>query len=46
VAAAIALVAGGVLWLQIRLRARLSGPMLLLQGIFYVGYVTYVLTQL
>jgi cation:H+ antiporter len=46
VAAVIALVAGGVLWLQVRFRRRLTGRMLLLQGIFYVGYVTYVLTQL
>jgi cation:H+ antiporter len=46
VAAVIALVAGGVLWLQVRFRRRLTGPMLLLQGIFYTGYVTYVITQL
>ena len=46
VAAIIALVAGGTLWLQVRFRARLTGPLLLLQGIFYVGYVTYVITTL
>jgi cation:H+ antiporter len=46
VAAVIALVAGGVLWLQIRLRGRLSGQLLLLQGVFYLGYVVYVVTQL
>jgi cation:H+ antiporter len=46
VAAVIALVAGGTLWLQVRFRARLTGPMLLLQGIFYVGYVTYVIATL
>jgi cation:H+ antiporter len=46
VAAVIALVAGGVLWLQVRFRRRLTGPMLLLQGIFYTGYVAYVITQL
>ena len=46
VAAIIALVAGGALWLQVRFRARLTGPLLLLQGIFYVGYVTYVITTL
>jgi cation:H+ antiporter len=46
VAAVIALLAGGVLWLQVRFRGRLTGPLLLLQGIFYVGYVTYVITTL
>jgi cation:H+ antiporter len=46
VAAVIALLAGGVLWLQVRFRARLTAPLLLLQGIFSVGYVTYVLTRL
>jgi hypothetical protein len=34
------------LWLQVRYRRRLTAPMLLLQGVFYVGYVTYVLTQI
>jgi cation:H+ antiporter len=46
VAACIALVAGGVLYLTLRFRGRLSGPLLLLQGVFYVGYVSYVLTRL
>jgi cation:H+ antiporter len=46
VAAVIALLAGGVLWLQVRFRARLTARWLLLQGIFYVGYVAYVLTTL
>jgi cation:H+ antiporter len=46
VAAVIALLAGGVLWLQVRFRARLTARLLLLQGIFYVGYVAYVLTTL
>jgi cation:H+ antiporter len=46
VAAVLALTAGGVLWLQVRFRGRLSGRMLLLQGVFYVGYVTYVATRL
>ena len=46
VAAVLALAAGSVLWLQIRVRGRLSGKMLLLQGVFYVGYVVYVITQL
>jgi cation:H+ antiporter len=46
VAAAIALVAGSVLWLTLRIRGRLSAPLLLLQGVFYVGYVAYVVTKL
>jgi cation:H+ antiporter len=46
VAAAVALVAGAVLWLQIRFRGRLTGPALLLQGVFYAGYVAYVATKL
>ncbi|MGH2595997.1 MAG: sodium:calcium antiporter [Actinomycetota bacterium] len=46
VAAVLALVAGTILWLQVRLRGRLSGKMLLVQGVFYVGYVIYVITQL
>jgi cation:H+ antiporter len=45
VAAAIALAAGSVLWLQIRFRGRLVAPLLLLQGVFYVGYVAYVATK-
>jgi cation:H+ antiporter len=46
VAAVVALVAGGVLWLTLRIRGRLSAPLLLLQGVFYVGYVVYVLTTI
>jgi cation:H+ antiporter len=46
VAAAVALVAGAVMWLQIRFRGRLTGPALLLQGVFYAGYVAYVATKL
>jgi hypothetical protein len=46
VAGIIALVAGSVLFLTLRFRGRLSGPMLLFQGVFYVGYVAYVLTKL
>jgi cation:H+ antiporter len=46
VAGVIALVAGSVLYLTLRFRKRLSGPMLLLQGVFYVGYVVYVLMQI
>jgi len=39
IAAVIALAAGGVLWATLRFRGRLSAPLLLLQGVFYVGYV-------
>lgn len=46
VAALIALAAGAVLWLQVRFLGRLSGRMLLLQGVFYVGYVAYVITRI
>ena len=46
VAALTALAAGGVLWLTLRVRGRLSAPLLLAQGVFYVGYVGYVLTRL
>jgi cation:H+ antiporter len=46
VAAVIALVAGCVLWITVRVRGRLSGRMLLLQGVLYAGYVIYVITTL
>jgi cation:H+ antiporter len=46
VAAVVALAAGSVLWLTLRIRGRLSAPMLLGQGVFYVGYVAYVLTKI
>jgi cation:H+ antiporter len=46
VAAVIALAAGSVLYLTLRIRGRLSAPLLLLQGVFYVGYVAYVVTKL
>jgi cation:H+ antiporter len=45
VAAAIALVAGSVLYLTIRVRHRFTAPLLLLQGGFYAAYVAYVLTR-
>jgi cation:H+ antiporter len=46
VAACIALAAGSVLYVTLRVRNRLSGPILLLQGFFYIGYVSYVITKL
>jgi cation:H+ antiporter len=45
VAGAIALAAGTVLYLTVRVRGRFSAPLLLLQGAFYVTYVVYVLTR-
>jgi cation:H+ antiporter len=46
VAASIALVAGSVLYATLRIRGRLAAPLLLVQGVFYVGYVAYVVTRL
>jgi cation:H+ antiporter len=46
VAAVVALLAGSVLYLTLRIRGGLSAPLLLIQGVFYVGYVGYVLTKL
>jgi cation:H+ antiporter len=46
VAASVALVAGSVLYATLRFRGRLSAPLLLAQGVFYVGYVAYVVTKL
>ena len=45
VAGAIALAAGALLYLTIRLRGRFSAPLLLMQGGFYAAYVVYVLTR-
>jgi cation:H+ antiporter len=45
VAAAIALLAAGVLYLTATLKGRLRGRILLVQGIFYIGYVAYVATR-
>jgi cation:H+ antiporter len=46
VAAVIALVAGSILYLTLRVRGRLTAPLLLLQGVLYLGYVVYVLTRI
>ena len=46
VAAVIALAAGSVLYATVRFRGRLTARLLLLQGIFYGGYVAYVLTKI
>jgi cation:H+ antiporter len=45
VAALIALAAGLVLYATVRFRGRLTARLLLLQGVFYVFYVTYVATK-
>ena len=45
VAAIIALVAGAVLYATVRFRGRLTARLLLVQGVFYVGYVAYVVTK-
>jgi cation:H+ antiporter len=45
VAAAIALLAGTVLYVTIRVRRRFTAPLLLVQGAFYAAYVAYVLTR-
>jgi cation:H+ antiporter len=46
VAAIVALLAGSVLYLTLRIRGKLTAPLLLIQGVFYVLYVGYVLTRL
>ncbi len=43
VAAVVALVAGSVLYLTVRIRGRFTGWLLLLQGAFFGGYVVYVI---
>ena len=45
VAAVVALVAGGVLWLTIRFRGRFSGAAVVAAGRVLAGYVAYVLTR-
>ena len=46
VAAVVALSAGVVLWLTVKLRGALSARLLLVQGVFYAGYVAFVLTRI
>jgi cation:H+ antiporter len=45
-AAIVALVAGSVLWLTVKFRGRLAAPLLLLQGVFFAGYVIFVLVRI
>jgi cation:H+ antiporter len=46
VAALVALMAGSVLWLTIKVRGKLGARLLLAQGAFFVGYVVFVLARL
>jgi cation:H+ antiporter len=46
VAAIVALGAGSVLWITVRLRGELGARLLLAQGAIYAGYVAYVLARL
>ena len=43
VAALVALAAAGILLAQVLTRKRLTAPLLLFQGVLYVGYVLYVI---
>jgi cation:H+ antiporter len=45
-AAIVALVAGSVLWLTVKLRGRLAAPLLLFQGVFFAGYVIFVVVRI
>lgn len=45
-AALVALVAAGLVYTTLRVRGRLSAPLLLCQGLLYGGYLVYVLTRL
>jgi cation:H+ antiporter len=45
-AAIVALVAGSVLWLTVKIRGRLGAPLLLFQGAFFAGYVIFVLVRI
>jgi cation:H+ antiporter len=46
VAAIVALVAGAVLWITLRLRGSFDARLLLVQGAFFGGFAAYVLTRL
>jgi len=46
VAGLVALVAGGILYLTLRVRGSLSAALLLAQGAFFAGYVVYVIARL
>jgi cation:H+ antiporter len=46
VSAFVALAAGAVIWITLKVRGTLSASLLLAQGILYSGYVIYVVTRL
>jgi cation:H+ antiporter len=46
VAALVALGAGSVLWLTVKVRGNLEARLLLAQGAFFLGYVVFVLARL
>jgi cation:H+ antiporter len=46
VAGVVALAAGSLLWLTLRIKGRLSARLLLVQGILFAGYVGYVIGKL
>jgi cation:H+ antiporter len=46
IAAVVALLAGSVLYLQLRFRGGLTAPLLLVQGVFYLFFVGYVISRL
>jgi cation:H+ antiporter len=46
VAAVVALVAGAVLWITLLVRGRLGAKLLLLQGVFYAGFVAFVVARI
>ena len=46
VAAIVALVAGAVLWLTVKIRGALGARLLLAQGAFFAGYTVYVLARI
>jgi cation:H+ antiporter len=46
ISAVVALVAGAVLWITIKIRGTLAASLLLAQGILYGGYVIYVVSRL
>ena len=46
VAAIVALAAGTVLWITMKIQGRFPARLLLVQGVFYAGFVTYVVIRL
>ena len=46
VSALVALVAGSIVWVTIKVRGTLAARLLLLNGALFAGYVVYVVTRL